>query len=48
MLAMQDTCVSQYFVVLGVAAACLSTSLGSMFGSARIIQACDSTTPLTL
>ena len=34
-----STCVSQYFVVLGVAAACLSTALGSMFGSARIMQA---------
>jgi potassium/chloride transporter 9 len=32
-------CKMQYFVVLGVATACLSTSLGSMFGSARILQA---------
>merc|ERR1712151_387484 len=30
---------SGYFVVLGVATACLSTALGSMFGSARILQA---------
>eukprot|EP01052_Picozoa_sp_SAG31_P024457 SAG31_NODE_2083_length_6490_cov_21.969645_2_plen_197_part_00 len=29
----------KYVVVLGVATACLSTSLGSMFGSARILQA---------
>lgn len=36
---MQDACLNQYFVVLGVATACLSTSLGSMFGSARILQA---------
>lgn len=36
---MQDACINQYFVVLGVATACLSTSLGSMFGSARILQA---------
>ena len=36
---MQHACVSQYFVVLGIAAACLSTALGSMFGSARIMQA---------
>ena len=36
---MQSACVSQYFVVLGVATACLSTALGSMFGSARIMQA---------
>jgi amino acid transporter len=39
MFVMQDACVSQYLVVLGVAAACLSTALGSMFGSARILQA---------
>ena len=39
MSVMQHACVNQYFVVLGVATACLSTSLGSMFGSARIIQA---------
>ena len=36
---MQHACVNQYFVVLGVATACLSTALGSMFGSARIMQA---------
>ena len=36
---MQRSCVSQYLVVLGVATACLSTALGSMFGSARILQA---------
>ena len=36
---LQESCVSQYFVVLGNAAACLSTALGSMFGSARIMQA---------
>eukprot|EP00931_Biecheleriopsis_adriatica_P101101 TRINITY_DN76312_c0_g1_i1.p1 TRINITY_DN76312_c0_g1~~TRINITY_DN76312_c0_g1_i1.p1 ORF type:complete len:874 (-),score=174.89 TRINITY_DN76312_c0_g1_i1:81-2648(-) len=30
---------SGYFVVMGVATACLSTALGSMFGSARILQA---------
>jgi amino acid transporter len=36
---MQDACINQYFVVLGVATACLSTSLGSMFGSSRILQA---------
>ena len=36
---MQQSCVSQYFVVLGIATACLSTALGSMFGSARIMQA---------
>ena len=36
---MQDSCVNQYFIILGVATACLSTSLGSMFGSARILQA---------
>ena len=36
---MQRACVSQYFVVLGIATACLSTALGSMFGSARIMQA---------
>ena len=36
---MQDACINQYFVVLGVATACLSTSLGSMFGSSRIFQA---------
>ena len=30
---------SRGFVVLGIAAACLSTALGSMFGSARIMQA---------
>lgn len=28
-----------YFVITGVTAACLSTALGSMFGSARILQA---------
>ena len=37
--AVQHSCVSYLFVVLGVAAACLSTALGSMFGSARIMQA---------
>lgn len=37
--AMQHLCVSPMFVVLGVATACLSTALGSMFGSARIMQA---------
>jgi potassium/chloride transporter 9 len=31
--------IGQYFIVLGVATACLSTSLGSMFGSSRILQA---------
>ena len=36
---MQRACVNQYFVVLGIATACLSTALGSMFGSARIMQA---------
>ena len=36
---MQQACVNQYFVVLGIATACLSTALGSMFGSARIMQA---------
>ena len=36
---MQSACVSRYFVVLGVGTACLSTALGSMFGSARILQA---------
>ena len=36
---MQASCVHQYFVVLGIATACLSTALGSMFGSARIMQA---------
>ena len=36
---MQQSCVSQYFVVLGIGTACLSTALGSMFGSARIMQA---------
>ena len=36
---LQDACVNQYFVVLGVATACISTALGSMFGSARILQA---------
>ena len=35
----QHACVNQYFVVLGIATACLSTALGSMFGSARIMQA---------
>lgn len=39
MFVMQHACVSQYLVVLGVAAACLSTSLGSLFGSSRILQA---------
>jgi potassium/chloride transporter 9 len=39
MFVMQHSCISQYLVVLGVAAACLSTSLGSMFGSSRILQA---------
>ena len=43
---LQESCVSQYFVVLGVATACLSTALGSMFGSARIMQAAASTPPL--
>ena len=36
---MQQSCVNEYFVVLGIATACLSTALGSMFGSARIMQA---------
>jgi hypothetical protein len=36
---MQHLCVREGFVVLGVATACLSTALGSMFGSARIMQA---------
>ncbi|KAL1515742.1 hypothetical protein AB1Y20_002358 [Prymnesium parvum] len=35
---MQHACVNQYLIVLGVATACLSTALGSMFGSARILQ----------
>lgn len=29
----------QYFIVLGITTACLSTALGSLFGSARILQA---------
>ena len=36
---MQDACFNQYFIVLGVTTACLSTALGSLFGSARILQA---------
>jgi uncharacterized membrane protein len=36
---MQHLCISPFFVLLGVATACLSTALGSMFGSARILQA---------
>jgi amino acid transporter len=46
---MQDACINPaewtrhqvrgVAIVLGVATACLSTSLGSMFGSARILQA---------
>eukprot|EP00937_MAST-01D_sp_MAST-1D-sp2_P002693 g2693.t1 len=36
---LQFSCINQYLIVLGVATACLSTALGSMFGSARILQA---------
>ena len=31
--------VSPYIVVTGIAMACLSTSLGALFGAARILQA---------
>ena len=36
---MQDACINQYFIALGITTACLSTALGSLFGSARILQA---------
>jgi amino acid transporter len=36
---LQHSAVSGGIVVLGIAAACLSTALGSMFGSSRIMQA---------
>jgi amino acid transporter len=36
---MQDACINQYFIVMGISTACLSTSLGSLFGASRILQA---------
>eukprot|EP00037_Helgoeca_nana_P018203 m.174024 g.174024 ORF g.174024 m.174024 type:complete len:903 (+) comp24346_c0_seq1:73-2781(+) len=38
-LILQKTAVSPYVVVVGIAMATLSTSLGAMFGAARILQA---------
>eukprot|EP00039_Didymoeca_costata_P009640 m.127964 g.127964 ORF g.127964 m.127964 type:complete len:923 (-) comp14555_c0_seq2:1027-3795(-) len=38
-LILQKTAVSPYFVVVGIAMATLSTSLGALFGAARILQA---------
>ena len=35
----QDACINQYFIVMGITTACLSTSLGSLFGASRILQA---------
>jgi potassium/chloride transporter 9 len=37
-LILQKTAVSPYVVVVGIAMATLSTSLGAMFGAARILQ----------
>ena len=36
---LQKAAISPYFVVVGIAMACLSTSLGALFGAARIMQA---------
>ena len=38
-LVLQKAAISPYFVVVGIAMACLSTSLGALFGAARIMQA---------
>jgi amino acid transporter len=38
-LILQKAAVSPTFVVVGIAMACLSTSLGALFGAARIMQA---------
>ena len=38
-LVLQKQAVSQYFIVVGIAMACLSTALGALFGAARILQA---------
>lgn len=39
-LILQKTAVSPYVVVFGIATATLSTSLGALFGAARILQVC--------
>lgn len=36
---LQDTCFWEYIVVIGMAMATLSTSLGALFGGARVLQA---------
>ena len=36
---LQETCLSEYIVVIGMGMATLSTSLGALFGGARVLQA---------